>query len=559
MNKTISHTFSFQTPATESSHKVLENILYISEEDAIKHFAQYIQYQINNDATISLRQVNIKVDRAYYLEMANICINDRERRRYLFSTLGKRRFGATNRHLDTYFTSCSIDENEVFSKYLNHYEYSQFNPFYVEKTAYATNKYRVFTVKESNNYLIFLDQLNISSRKKIHKIFCVEMIRSELDFYNDINSKKQKVNYLFNKIGKIYFKSLEEQQLKIETRFPTAHELALSKLIKTSKEMENSSRLNDNSTFRKLQDKMLLAGNLDLALHIAAFEMMDEPTNDIKVATFTTALYQFKEQIADINGLKDVHEHLEAIYELSVAGTIAYLLVKKDQDLEDIFLFLLEAFEHWSAHLYAEDENAKTFNTASIDLADALRHFIDMSYKFQHEHKCVDFTKQEENIEQENSIKVEKETLTTSAQSYFSEIELDPEVYDELHELEHDVEMINYTQKYSIEMNSALIRFFDGYTCVLNPLFEFKDLSYSLMLLGQKLSEYTLDENSEMLLLLMRGLLSDLLEWKRTVLEEKTAEDIHYMDKSFYSNIAQIEMSLEPSVLPEDDGEIEFF
>ncbi len=555
MNKNLSHTFSFQTPATASSYEALENILYISEENASKHFAQYIQYQKNDDTTISLRQVNIKVDRAYYLEIANICIDDRERRRHLFSTLGKRRFGATNRHLDTYFTSCNIDEKEVFSKYINHYEYSQFDPCYVEKTEYATNKYRVFIEKESSSYLVFLDQLNVSSRKKVHKIFCVEITQSELDFYNEINSKKQKVNYLFNKIGKIHFKSLESEKLKLDAHFSTTHELALSKLIKTSKEMEKSSRLNDNSSFRKLQDKMLLSGNLTTALHIAAFEMMDEPANDLKVTTFTTALYQFKEQITDISGLKEIHEHLEAIYELSVAGTIAYLLVKKDQDLEDIFLFLLEAFEHWSAHLYAEDENVKTFNIASIDLADALRYFIDMSYKFQHEHKCIDSVQKEEEL----SIKVEKESLETSAESYFSEIDLDPEVYDELHELERDVEMINYTNEYSIEMNAALIHFFAGYTRVLNPLFEFKDLSYSLMLLGQKLTEYTLDENSEMLLLLMRGLISDLLEWKRTVLEEKTAEDIHYMDKSFYSNIAQIEMSLEPSVLPEDDGDMEFF
>ena len=554
MNQNFSHTFTFQTPTIDNSSKSLENILYISEEDTIKHFVQYIQYQTNSDATISLTHVNIKVDRSYYLEIANICIDNRERRRHLFSTLGKRRFGATNKHLDIYFSSYNIDEKEVFSKYLNHYEYSLFEPCYVEKTDYSTNKYRVFIEKESNNYLIYLDQLNISSRKKVHKIFCVEITQSELEFYNAIDSKKQQVNYLFNKIGKIYFKSLEKQQLKIDTHFPTPHELALSKLIKTSKEMEKSSRLNDNSTFRKLQDNMQSSEQPDKSLHTAAFEMMGEP-NDINVATFTTALYQFKEQLSDINGLKEIGEYLEAIYELSLAGTIAYLLVKKDQDLEDIFLFLLEAFSHWSSHLYAEDENVKAFNIASIDLADALRYFIDTCYKFQHEYKCIDSVQKEEQV----SIKVEKKSLQTSAQSYFSEIELDTEVYDELHELERDMEMINYTKDYSMEINSALIHFFEGYTSVLNPLFEFKDFSYSLMLLSQKLSEYTLDENSEMLLLLMKGLITDLLEWKRTVLEEKTAEDIHYMDKSFYSNIAQIEMSLEHNDIPEDDGGMEFF
>ena len=141
------------------------------------------------------------------------------------------------------------------------------------------------------------------------------------------------------------------------------------------------------------------------------------------------------------------------------------------------------------------------------------------------------------------------ESSSTSAQSYFAEIDIDPEVYDELLELERDIDMLNYASSYSDEINTSLINFFEGYTRVLNPLFEFKDLSYSLMLLTQKLVDYELDENSEMLLILMRGLITDLLEWKRSVLIEQTAEDIHFMDKSFYSNIAQIEMSLEHNEL----------
>ncbi|MDQ7042829.1 MAG: hypothetical protein Q9M34_04790, partial [Sulfurimonas sp.] len=262
-----------------------------------------------------------------------------------------------------------------------------------------------------------------------------------------------------------------------------------------------------------------------------------------------------------IEGLEDMLLQFEEIYGLAKTNTFSYLLLKNDQSLEDVILYLLEIFDMWSQLLYSQEEDIKSFNSASIDLTDTLRHFIDVSYKFKHEYQCLDA---EAEVQKEGEESLEQTTETslisvTSAQSYFSEIELDSEVYDELLELEREIEVLSYAASYTEDITVSLINFFDGYTRVLNPLMEFKDLSYSLMVLNQNLSEYKIDENSEMLLILMRGLISDLLEWKRTVLVEQTAEDIHFMDKSFYSNIAQIEMSLLPIDLDDDEGDMEFF
>jgi len=404
----------------------------------------------------------------------------------------------------------------------------------------------------------FLDQLNITSRKKIHKIFCTDITNDELNFYKDITTPTQKVNYIFNKIGKNYFKNLDQTHLKKNKHYQTNEELALSMLITDTNAMERSSRIEDNTTFRKLQDKRKEVGQLDVTLGQAAQNFINTPTKETE-ETFTLELKTFQEHIQEISGLKEIATHLKEVHELTATNTISYLLSKDDQDLQDIFLYILESFGAWNKYLYDEEENIKAFNSASIDLADALRYFVDVCYKFKHEYKCTDA---EEEILQELDIPLEVEIPVesyTSAQSYFSEIDLDAEVYDELLELERDIDMLSYAADYTEDINTALINFFEGYTRVLNPLFEFKDLSYSLMLLTQKLSEYEIDENSEMLLILMRGLISDLLEWKRSVLIEQTAQDIHFMDKSFYSNIAQIEMSLESNDLDDDDGGMEFF
>ena len=250
--------------------------------------------------------------------------------------------------------------------------------------------------------------------------------------------------------------------------------------------------------------------------------------------------------------LDEIITYFQKINELVEAGTIAYLLAKNDNDIKDIFLYMLESFTAWNDALYhTKDEDVKAFNTATIDLADSLRYLVDVCYKFKHEYKCIE-------VEKEQELKQEDTYVITSAKDYFDDVEIDSEIYDELHELEREVDILNYSESYTYELHEKLIRFFDGYTSALNPLFEFKDLSYSLMLLSQKLSEYEIEENSAILLELMRGLVSDLMEWKKSVLVEQSAEDIHYMDKSFYSNIAQIEMSIEHSEFVDDDA-IEFF
>ena len=570
MKNILSHTFTFELQSSKVQSRY-KNIIFINEADNIKHFVQYIQYSQNTDKSINLRHVNIKVDRSYYLEIANICIDNRARSIHFFSTLGKRRFGASNKQVDVYFSVEGLDAKALFPNYLNHYKGIEFKPFHKATTKYSTNEYRIYIQKYNDIHIVYLDQLNITSRKKIHKVFCVDITNDDLDLYNSIQNPQQKVDFIFSEIGKVYFRSIEETFVENYGKFETSEELAMSMLIKTSDEMEKSSRINENSTFRKIQEIRSNIGEVGSRLYGISLNLINKPTESVN-NEFGLVIKEFKVYLEGIPGLKEVFSHLKSIQELSDSRTLYYLLSKDDQDFKDIILYILEAFSLWNKYIHAEEENIKAFNIASVDLADALRYFIDVCYKFNHEYKCLDFEpgkeqKQEQvkvlndQVPLENIALDSEETTHTSAEMYVSEIDLDSEVCDELLELERDIEVFRYTNHYSNDMNESLVRFFEGYTKVVNTLLEFKDLSYSLSLLSQKLREYEIDENSSMLSLLIEGLISDLLEWKRSVLIEKTAKDIHFMDKSFYSNIAQIDMLVDQNKLGYDggDGGVEFF
>ncbi|MDQ7068220.1 MAG: hypothetical protein Q9M40_09795 [Sulfurimonas sp.] len=197
MENILSYSFTFTTSSTTAISGQYQNILYLSYENNSKHFVQLIQYHENSDNSIDLRHISIKVDRSYFLEIANVCISDRDRRRHFFSTLGKRRFGASNKHLDCYFTHTSYDENSLHSTYLSHYEYLEFNPCHTITTKYATNKYRVYIQEEKDINIVFLDQLNISPRKKIHKIFCLDITNDELELYNNLTTPNQQSKLSF--------------------------------------------------------------------------------------------------------------------------------------------------------------------------------------------------------------------------------------------------------------------------------------------------------------------------------------------------------------------------
>ncbi|MDA7816556.1 histidine kinase [Sulfurimonas sp.] len=151
----------------------------------------------------------------------------------------------------------------------------------------------------------------------------------------------------------------------------------------------------------------------------------------------------------------------------------------------------------------------------------------------------------------------------TSAKDYLLDIDLDYEMVAELDELESEV----LDAIYSTEVITPLIidesaQLFEQYAKVLNTLYEFEELAYTLTILKDLLANTHLgdmdNETIEMVGAYLKAIIGDLNSWRMAVFITCQAEDIHYLDKTLLSSIAQLQITL----LPQDhntEDEIEFF
>jgi hypothetical protein len=104
--------------------------------------------------------------------------------------------------------------------------------------------------------------------------------------------------------------------------------------------------------------------------------------------------------------------------------------------------------------------------------------------------------------------------------------------------------------------------YFHAYAMILEKNAEFKDIGFSLFKLSEFLENYsaTLPEHTQKkkALVVLNAIVDDLISWAKSVLKERTAVDIHYLDASLLSSIIQLEMLFAP-VAEENDDELEFF
>jgi hypothetical protein len=125
-----------------------------------------------------------------------------------------------------------------------------------------------------------------------------------------------------------------------------------------------------------------------------------------------------------------------------------------------------------------------------------------------------------------------------------------------LHEATTDTHT-QHDQAYFANVNAQL----QSYAVILEKNIEFRDIGYSLSklsgLLTLHLDALPSHEKKPTLVVILNAIVEDLISWTESVLKEKTAIDIHYLDASLLSSILQFEMMLTPPQDEEDD--LEFF
>jgi len=555
MIQTYSHTFKFKIDDVTQKGKISDNIISIVAEDEQKYYVQYMQYKVEQDENkndvFSYRQINIKVDRCYFLEIANITIDERERRRKVFSVLGKRRFGANNNLIDYYFIDKSLNIDSVVECLEKCKEKKKMKSVYFEKQNQSKNSYRAYTFECGDNYFAILNQNSVTSRREFEKNFIIELRDTDVVKFKSRKNNEAKIEFLFNKIGKNYFKSLSKRYISINKQVD-AEETINKMTLNYRQNDENGFSDNLPETFPILKSKKEDIEPAYFDLYSKSIELIDNPSDKNTVFLFSGSIINFVKLLKEIKIFNDISSLLTTIHLLVDDGKFGELLKKQDKDFRDIFIYMLECLGDWN---YSLAYNEKHYISATIDLNNSLKHLIDTYFLFNHDYKSRAIIENKEETKVESSL----ETHTISAKEFFQENNLDNDSIDELHELDQEVQHILFRHSLDDEFYADIIAFFHGYVRVLNTLFEFQDLGYSLNLICAQLEQLDNKENSKNLLVVLQAIVSDLQDWKKSVLINQDADDIHYMDKSFYTNIGLIESTLNGIDEESSGGSVEFF
>lgn len=257
-----------------------------------------------------------------------------------------------------------------------------------------------------------------------------------------------------------------------------------------------------------------------------------------------------------------------------VIGVMLILFKKKDIPLHDVFIIcvnlknslilLLRREGILSKELYEEAALLMDLNFEGV-----IKEYMELYYlDDKGVDKCLlpDTVTDADTSAAEKAIRVSEvpsDIKMTSAVEFATDVEIDYELIDELNELEHDVLVeLEFNESVSSEIFENIVVLFEQYSRALNLLMEFGELAYTINVLTNLLRNHDSSSIPESdivsVAIYLKAIINDLQFWKESVLIEQSAEDIHYLDKTLLSSIAQLEMMLMPPVEAEEAG-IEFF
>jgi len=145
--------------------------------------------------------------------------------------------------------------------------------------------------------------------------------------------------------------------------------------------------------------------------------------------------------------------------------------------------------------------------------------------------------------------------------------ELAPDIMDKLEKLEDNedkLDMLIYEleTKGDFSILTALAGEINIYADAIDSLYEFKNLAYALSTLAKFIASIKEDaleaKKKEKLCLILRSILADLTNWRKTIFIDRATEDIHYLDSSLLSSCLQVELIFKDAKIEEDD-ELELF
>ncbi len=228
------------------------------------------------------------------------------------------------------------------------------------------------------------------------------------------------------------------------------------------------------------------------------------------------------------------------------------------ENLKEFYTLYFALCKEWNkAHMEEDDRFGK--NLATIE------QFVYESFSKEGESKEDFYIYDSEVIHQDMAKMHYKEEQKISAEAFCEEGSIDELDIQDILEACHD--LFDAVQERHVEHNEA---YFSGvnanlrsYATILEKNLEFRDLGFSLSQLSDfleaHLAELPTHTKKSAILVILKAIVEDLISWTKSVLEEKTAVDIHYLDASLLSSIIQFEMMFAPANSDEGEDDLEFF
>ncbi len=150
-----------------------------------------------------------------------------------------------------------------------------------------------------------------------------------------------------------------------------------------------------------------------------------------------------------------------------------------------------------------------------------------------------------------------------SAESWINEYDIEQEEMDNINEaLDDFYTMLELESELSDNYIDVALKTLDSFYKFFDQTIEFIDMSSVI----KKLMDFVSDiysvidkEQKSILKTFLDNVVSDLNKWTSEVINEKGALDIHYLDASIYSSIAQLEMVFDNKNKEEKTDEVELF
>lgn len=136
-----------------------------------------------------------------------------------------------------------------------------------------------------------------------------------------------------------------------------------------------------------------------------------------------------------------------------------------------------------------------------------------------------------------------------SAKDFLEEHGADTDTIEELGELYRELKNTYEEKELDTQVFDETLEGFGKYAHVLDVTIEFRDLGFAFARLCDELKESEQkmlhEDNKKFVKVFFESIIEDLESWRRLIFIEKSAKDIHYLDDSLFSSIAQLELIIE--------------